>query len=69
MDELVSLTLHPITLGFGNSRTVRGRPMLASSDLGRKIIDDIRRLSEPFGTTVVFEDGVGQVMINDSDNQ
>jgi poly-gamma-glutamate synthesis protein (capsule biosynthesis protein) len=59
--RLADLRLHPITLGFGESRMVRGRPMLASAELGAKIIGDVIRLSEPFGTTVVYEDGVGRV--------
>ena len=62
-ERLTALRLHPITLGFGESRTVRGRPMLADSELGKKIIDDVTRLSKPFGTTVVFEDGVGRVVL------
>jgi poly-gamma-glutamate synthesis protein (capsule biosynthesis protein) len=58
---LAELALHPITLGFGKSRTVRGRPLLAEGDLGRKILDDVQRLSKPFGTTLVVRDGVGYV--------
>lgn len=59
--ELTRLELHPISLGFGQPRTVRGRPMLAGSELGGKIIGDLQRLSEPFGTTIDFQDGVGLV--------
>ena len=61
--RLADLRLHPITLGFGQPRTVRGRPMLAGPELGRKIVDDVIRLSKPFGTTVVFEDGVGRIVL------
>ena len=60
---MVGLTLHPIVLGFGRPPAERGRPMLASGDAARKIIDDVTRLSKPFGTTVVFEQGVGRVLI------
>ena len=59
--NLRELALHPITLGFGQSRTVRGRPQLAEGDLGKKILGDIERLSKPFGTTIVNRDGVGYV--------
>jgi poly-gamma-glutamate synthesis protein (capsule biosynthesis protein) len=62
-DRLVELALHPITLGFGQPRHVRGRPLLADETLGRKIIDDVERLSKPFGTTVVWKDGAGLVSL------
>jgi len=62
--ELVELKLHPISLGFGKPRYVRGRPLLADEALSRKIISDVTRLSKPFGTDVVYEGGVGVVRIN-----
>jgi poly-gamma-glutamate capsule biosynthesis protein CapA/YwtB (metallophosphatase superfamily) len=61
--RLVDLTLYPISLGFGKPRTERGRPMLATEPLSRKIIDDITKLSEPFGTRIVYEQGVGRVVL------
>jgi poly-gamma-glutamate synthesis protein (capsule biosynthesis protein) len=60
---LTSVELHPISLGFGNARTRRGRPMLASDELGRKIIEDVKRLSAQFGTRVEYRDGVGKVIL------
>ena len=59
--ELQELRLHPISLGFGSSRTVRGRPLLADAMLSGKILEDVARLSAPFGTTVVVENGVGVI--------
>lgn len=61
--RLADLALHPITLGFGQAPAVRGRPMLAEGDLARKIISDVIRLSKPFGTAVVFDNGVGRVVL------
>jgi len=61
--RLAALDLYPITLGFGQAPAVRGRPMLADETLGRKIVDDVTRLSKPFGTTVVFENGIGRVVL------
>lgn len=58
---LRGLALHPITLGFGQGRTVRGRPMLADGELAGKILSDVERLSRPFGTTITTRDGVGHV--------
>lgn len=62
--RLVDLTVHPVTLGFGQPPAERGRPMLAEGDAARKIIEDVMRLSKPFGTAVVFENGVGRVLLS-----
>ncbi|MEX2375505.1 MAG: CapA family protein [Dehalococcoidia bacterium] len=64
-DELVSLELHPITLGFGQPAQVRGRPMLADRELGRKIVNDLIDASTPHGTIVewVEDRGIGVVRI------
>ncbi len=61
--NLTGLRLHPISLGFGKPSGRRGRPQFADAELSRKIIDDIARFSEPFGTKVTFEDGIGVVEI------
>jgi len=57
--RLVSLELHPITLGFGRPAAVRGRPMLADRELGRKIIQDLIERSEPYGTSIDWDAGRG----------
>ena len=62
-DRLAALELHPITLGFGQPESVRGRPVLADRDLGRKIIGDLTERSRPFGTTIEWRDGVGVVKV------
>lgn len=61
--ELSSIKLYPISLGFGEPRTVRGRPKLASPELGKKIIDDLIRLSEPYGTKVEYRSGIGVIEV------
>jgi poly-gamma-glutamate capsule biosynthesis protein CapA/YwtB (metallophosphatase superfamily) len=61
--ELVELALHPITLGFKQPATQRGRPTLADPEAGKKILDDITRLSEPFGTRIEHRNGVGYVAV------
>ena len=62
-DRLDSIELHPITLGFGQPPSVRGRPMLATGELARKIIDDLIERSAPFGTTIEWRDGIGVVRV------
>jgi poly-gamma-glutamate capsule biosynthesis protein CapA/YwtB (metallophosphatase superfamily) len=59
--EIIEIRLYPISLGFGEPRTVRGRPLLAKEDLNKKIIDNLARLSTPFGTTVEYQGGIGIV--------
>jgi len=61
--ELSEVKLHPISLGFGKPRYVRGRPLAADEALSRKIISDLTRLSKPFGTDVQYVDGVGIVRL------
>lgn len=62
--ELTELALYPISLGYGEPRQVRGRPVFADSQLGSKIIGDLQKLSEPYGTTIEMRRGVGYVNIN-----
>jgi len=52
--ELAEVRLYPITLGFGKPRPQRGRPRLADRETGRRIIEKMRLLSEPFGTDMHY---------------
>jgi poly-gamma-glutamate synthesis protein (capsule biosynthesis protein) len=67
--ELIAVKLYPISLGFGKPRSARGRPLLAGADLSKKIIEDLQRLSKPFGTTIDFKDGIGIVRIPERKKQ
>ena len=60
-EQLVELALHPITLGHGQSRSVRGRPLFADGPLGQKILGDVVRLSAAMGTKVTIRNGIGYV--------
>jgi poly-gamma-glutamate capsule biosynthesis protein CapA/YwtB (metallophosphatase superfamily) len=61
---LSNLTLIPISLGFKEPRSERGRPRLASAEQSRETIEVLRKLSEPYGTKVSFKDGHGEVQAN-----
>jgi poly-gamma-glutamate capsule biosynthesis protein CapA/YwtB (metallophosphatase superfamily) len=61
--ELAGVELHPITLGHGLDRPQRGRPLLATGELAMKIIDETREYSQPFGTEIVFENGIGVIRL------
>jgi hypothetical protein len=63
---LRELALHPITLGFGQPRTVRGRPQRAKGELAAKILGDLERLSKPMGTRITTRDCVGHVDVGET---
>ena len=46
-------------MGWRAPRSQRGTPRLAPPELGRKIIEHLAALSEPFGTEIRYEDGIG----------
>ncbi len=60
---MTKLELYPITLGFGTPRTERGRPRFAGESLSKKIIRELQELSEPYGTTIDYMDGIGVVRL------
>ena len=57
--EAVEIVFHPIELGWKAPRSQRGTPRIAPEELGRRIIEHLAELSKPFGTEIVYEDGVG----------
>lgn len=62
--ELTELALHPIDLGYGKPAHVRGRPLLANDELSEVVIDEVNRLSEPYGTEIEMRRGVGYVVLD-----
>ena len=48
--EFKELELFPVDLGYGKPRSERGRPVLASGDVAKEILDRFERLSKPYGT-------------------
>jgi poly-gamma-glutamate synthesis protein (capsule biosynthesis protein) len=55
--------LYPVDLDYAGRHGVRGVPRLASPAVARKVLEDLRRLSAPFGTTVAIERDVGVVRV------
>lgn len=53
--------LVPMELGMGLPRSRRGSPRIAEPELGRRIIAEVARLSEPFGTAVEWDGEAGVV--------
>jgi poly-gamma-glutamate synthesis protein (capsule biosynthesis protein) len=61
--RLQSIKLIPISLGYMEPRSERGRPQLATAAQSKLTIETIAHLSAAFGTTVSFSDGVGTVYV------
>jgi poly-gamma-glutamate synthesis protein (capsule biosynthesis protein) len=57
------INLTPISLGYGLKRPDRGYPRLADAALGTKILERLRKLSEPYGTKVAIENGMGTITL------
>ena len=68
-EQLTELALHPITLGHGQSRSVRGRPLFAEGELGQKILADLIKLSGAMGTKITVRNGIGYVDLGASSSQ
>ena len=64
--ELTELKLYPISLGYGQPRQVRGRPLFAERKLGEKIIADLSERSAPYGTEIRMKGGVAFVVLGES---
>jgi poly-gamma-glutamate capsule biosynthesis protein CapA/YwtB (metallophosphatase superfamily) len=59
------VTLTPIILGFGRPRPDRGYPELADAKAAQEILENLQKLSQPFGTTIAIEDGIGTITLGD----
>ena len=55
------IRLYPVELGFRRPRSQRGRPLIADSEAGERIIERVARLSKKYGTVVDYRDGVGVI--------
>ncbi len=61
--RVAAIKLHPIHLGTETSRPQQGRPLLARGALAAKILEDMQRLSAPYGTRITIEGEVGVVCL------
>jgi poly-gamma-glutamate synthesis protein (capsule biosynthesis protein) len=59
-----SITLRPITLGFGAPRYTCGWPTLARGKEARDILQHLAQLSKPLGTTLDFDGDSAQVRVS-----
>ena len=64
-DRLREMAFHPITLGHGLPRQVRGRPLFADGDLADKILEDLRVRSAAYGAEIVNRRGIGYLQLDE----
>jgi poly-gamma-glutamate capsule biosynthesis protein CapA/YwtB (metallophosphatase superfamily) len=58
---LDKITLIPISLGYKEPRSQRGRPRLAATEQAKTIVDELTSLSAPYGTTIRWNNGEGVI--------
>jgi len=61
---LDKITLIPISLGYKEPRSQRGRPRLATPEQAKEVADQLTRLSAAYGTTIVWNNGEGVISGN-----
>ncbi len=64
-ETIKEIELLPVDMGFGKPVPIRGFPLYADAELGKKIIGDIQRQSKQYGVEVEYVEGenVGKVVI------
>ncbi len=61
--SIKQVELLPITLGFEKARSRKGRPELASTSDGERILQDLQKLSDEFDTKITIKNGKGYIDI------
>jgi poly-gamma-glutamate synthesis protein (capsule biosynthesis protein) len=59
--RLAEIRLHPVDLRYGERLTRSGLPRPAEPGAAAAILDRLRRLSEPLGTRIAVENGIGVI--------
>lgn len=60
-NQLTQLRLYPIELGHSKRLANRGVPRLADAHEAKEIVERLQKLSEPFGTEIFVDNGVGVI--------
>jgi hypothetical protein len=61
--KLDAVELHPVDLGFGLSRSQRGRPVIAGGQMAEEVLARTQALSDYYGTKIEIKDGVGYLKL------
>lgn len=63
--RVVDIQLHPVDLGLKEPSYQRGTPRIATEEKGKAIIQGLAKLSKPFGTSILYKDGIGKIQLDD----
>ncbi len=61
--RVAEVRLYPVDLGYKDTAVKQGIPRPATPAVGKAILEDLQRLSKPFGTAIAIEDGVGIIRL------
>jgi len=64
--QLAEVRLYPVDLGVNASGARRGVPHMADAATGARILARLQALSQPYGTKIVIERGVGVIRVGAS---
>jgi poly-gamma-glutamate capsule biosynthesis protein CapA/YwtB (metallophosphatase superfamily) len=62
--KLSEIRLHPVDLGVHATGAGRGVPHLADATTSARILERLQRLSQPYGTKILIERGVGVIKLD-----
>ena len=61
--QIAEVRLYPVDLGPTAGNVNQGIPRLATPTVAETILEELQRLSKPYGTTIAIEDGVGIIRL------
>jgi hypothetical protein len=61
--QVSEIRLHPVDLNYAARGANRGVPRAASPAVAQKILEQLQRLSQPYGTTIAIEQNVGVIRV------
>jgi poly-gamma-glutamate synthesis protein (capsule biosynthesis protein) len=64
--KFVEARLYPVDLGSGSSGADRGVARMADPVTGQHILERLKRLSQPLGTNITIDHGVGIIRVGDA---
>jgi hypothetical protein len=61
--QLVEVKIHPIDIRYDAPISQAGIPKIASSAMGKEILERLQKLSKELGTTIAIENNVGIIRV------
>jgi len=61
--QIAEVRLYPVDLGLTASNVNQGIPRVATPAVAKNILEELQRLSKPYGTTIAIEGGVGIIRL------